>query len=37
MDGGILILGFQGLCTQIQELEKKIDCSTSNCREYEQN
>lgn len=23
MDGGKLILGFQGLCTQIQELEEK--------------
>ena len=24
MDGGILILGFQGLCTQIQELKEKL-------------
>lgn len=24
MDGGILVLGFQGLCTQIQESEEKL-------------
>ena len=37
IDSGVLILSFQGLCTQILELEKTIDWSTSNCRECEQN